>query len=411
MGLTSAILVVAGCSSSGSSGVSAGNSGSGAHVSTVTIGDIDDFSGAASVYGISQGNGAQIAADQINAAGGIKSLGGAKVEIKKFDTASNPDDGPTQATAAVSAGVAGVIGGSISDTVIAGTNITQKADIPWITLGGTAQEIVSRGYNTVFSVHFDSQQLAQDWLGVIDQAASQLSLGAQPTVAIAYSDSSYGNALLSAFQKAAAGKVKVVTQFSYPQTTQDFSSVAARLASSSAQIVVNIGYPADGLALTRLFATSFTLPAKAMLMIGDTGQQELDQLKSQADGVVVNADLTPQVKSIPASYSTFYQAYEAKYHSAPNANAMSAYVAVQFLAAAIGAAKSTTPSAVVAALKNVTLTQTTGNVFPVPSTLSFAQDGSLQQAPFYAAQIESGQEVMLYPSGIAQQAVLPYAKK
>ena len=124
-----ALLAAAACSSSGSS-----TSKTSAHVSSVTIGEVTDLSGVASAYGVPENQGAQIAVQQINAAGGIKSLGGAKLVLKTFDTASNPDNGQTEASDAVSAKVSAVFGGEISDTVLAGINVTQRAGVPRWTL-------------------------------------------------------------------------------------------------------------------------------------------------------------------------------------------------------------------------------------------------------------------------------------
>ena len=147
--VVSAAVLAAACGSSG--GGSTGSGGANTP-STITIGKITDLSGPASVYGIPENHGGQIAVDQINAAGGIKSLGGAKLAIKTFDTASNPDNGQTEATAAVGDKVSAIFGGEISDTVLAGINVTERAGIPWVDAGGTANEIHQRGYKTVFQV-------------------------------------------------------------------------------------------------------------------------------------------------------------------------------------------------------------------------------------------------------------------
>ena len=374
-------------------------------VSTVTLGNVEDFSGPASVYGAAENEGAQIAVDQLNAAGGIKSLGGAQLAIKKYDTASNPDNAIPQATAAVGDKVTAVFGGEISDTVLAGINVTQRAGIPWVDTGGTANEIAQRGYNTVDIVVHDSTQFSQDFVNVIEQAAQQLHLSA-PTVAIAYSDSSYGQDLYNAFTKinASAG-LKVVTSFNYPLSTTDFSSVAARLAASNATVLFNMGYPEDGLNISRLFATRFRTQAKVWVAAGSDANDVVSQLKTQANGTILNADIGPQTKGAPASFTTFYNAYKAKFNAVPNAQSLTGYEAVQFIAAALEHDGSTSPAKLAAALRTVTLTQTTGNIFPAPATLSFGSDGTLTQAPFFAAQIVSGAPVTIYPPAAADASI------
>lgn len=399
-----------GSASASSSASSSSASSSGAQQSTVTLGEITDLSGPASFYGIPENHGAEIAVDQINAAGGITSLGGAKLAIKTFDTASNPDNGTTEATAAVGAKVAAVFGGEISDTVLAGINVTQRAGVPWVDAGGTADEIHSRGYNTVFMVDHDSTQFASEWLSVAQLAAQKLGIS-NPTVAIAYSESSYGDELDQAWNTAAAkAGLKTVTSFGYPLTTTDFSAVAARLAASNADIILNMGYPGDGLDLAKLFATQSKPKAKIVMLAGSDAGAVTGQLATQANGALMIGDIAPGVTGLPASFTTFYNDYEAKFHAAPDSQSMAGYVAVRFIAAAMESAKSDSPAAVATALHSVTLTQTTGNIYPDPTTLSFASDGALSNAPFYAALITGGQGKLIWPTDVSETTITAYGK-
>jgi branched-chain amino acid transport system substrate-binding protein len=407
----SVVLLAAACSSSGSSSSTSSGGGSSpkASASSVTLGEITDLSGAASFYGIPENHGGEIAADQVNAAGGIKSLGGAKLVIKTYDTASNPDNGQTEATAAVGDKVSAVFGGEISDTVLAGINVTQRAGTAWVDTGGTADEIHERGYDTVFQVVHDSTQFASEWLSVAQLAAQKLGISS-PTVAIAYSQTSYGEELYNAWNTAdkSAG-MKTVTSFGYPLTTTDFSAVAARLAAANADIILNMGYPGDGLALAKLFATQSKPKAKIVLLAGSDAGAVTGQLATQADGSLMIGDLVPGVKGLPASYTTFYNLYEAKYHSAPDSQSLAGYAAVEFIAAALEQAKSSAPAAVASALHSITLTQTTGNIYPDPTTLSFASNGSLVQAPFYAAQITGGTAKLVWPASVTEATITAYS--
>jgi hypothetical protein len=109
------LLVLSACagkSSGGSGGGSATTSGGGSTApgGTIIIANVTDFSGTQSVLGIDENAGLQLAVDQINAAGGIKSLGGAQLTIKKYDTESNPDNGVTQANKALSDGAKVIVG-------------------------------------------------------------------------------------------------------------------------------------------------------------------------------------------------------------------------------------------------------------------------------------------------------------
>ena len=74
---------------------------------TLRIGVEAPLSGDQSVTGVGMINGAQIAADEINAAGGVN---GKKIEIVAIDDAADPDTGVAAAEAAIAEGLDGVVG-------------------------------------------------------------------------------------------------------------------------------------------------------------------------------------------------------------------------------------------------------------------------------------------------------------
>ena len=64
---------------------------------TVKIGILLPLSGPAASIGVNSLNGHKLAVDEINEAGGIKSLGGAKIELIVADSGGDPKVGMTQA--------------------------------------------------------------------------------------------------------------------------------------------------------------------------------------------------------------------------------------------------------------------------------------------------------------------------
>src|SRR5262252_4666298 len=68
-----------------------------AQPATVNIGVIQPLSGANAQSGINCRNGIELVADAINAAGGIKALAGAKINLVVADSTSNPTIAPSAA--------------------------------------------------------------------------------------------------------------------------------------------------------------------------------------------------------------------------------------------------------------------------------------------------------------------------
>ena len=76
----------------------------------VLFGSIEPASGPVADVGIGNRRAQQLAVDEINAAGGIKSLGGAKVKLLLADSEFKPAVARSQAENLIRQGVAGLIG-------------------------------------------------------------------------------------------------------------------------------------------------------------------------------------------------------------------------------------------------------------------------------------------------------------
>ena len=85
----------------------------------VKIGVLHPVSGALAYSGQQGRIGAQLAIEEINAAGGIKSLGGAKIEPVLGDAQSTPDGGNAEVEKMNGAGCAAVVGGYVSSICLA----------------------------------------------------------------------------------------------------------------------------------------------------------------------------------------------------------------------------------------------------------------------------------------------------
>ena len=95
--------------------------------------------------------GAQMAVDEINAQGGIKSIGGAKLKLIVADAGDSPEKAKNAAQRLVASepDLVGGTGAWLSSFTLAVTEVTERAQIPWITLS-FADSITDRGFKFVF---------------------------------------------------------------------------------------------------------------------------------------------------------------------------------------------------------------------------------------------------------------------
>jgi branched-chain amino acid transport system substrate-binding protein len=226
-----------------------------------------------------------------------------------------------------------------------------------------------------------------------------------PTMAIAVSDTTYGNNLDAGFTKITPNIFNVVDKVAYPLNTADLSSVAARLIAKNPDVIFNEGYPADGLQFGTLFSSKFTTTAKIMFTIASEGTA-LTQLGAKGNGMLLAGSLNTTVKGVPQSFLDFNTAYKAKYGSAPILQSVWGYESVLMIAAALEKAGSVDPAKVAAALHQVSLDHSTGNLFP-QDKISFDAQGRISNVPAFFDQIQDGKLVAVFPA--EQAAAQPIA--
>nr|WP_209488298.1 ABC transporter substrate-binding protein [Xanthobacter flavus] len=160
-----------------------------ARAEDVKIALIAPVSGPMARQGDLMRKGAELAIEDINAAGGIKALGGAKLLLMvedagdKVETAKNA----AQRLVANRAGVVAGTGAWSSSLTLAVTEVTERAELPWLTLS-YADQITSRGFKYVVQTVPVASQLALSSMPtVLDMA--QAASGKRPTKVAIISDS------------------------------------------------------------------------------------------------------------------------------------------------------------------------------------------------------------------------------
>jgi branched-chain amino acid transport system substrate-binding protein len=112
---------------------------------------ISPLSGPWAREGELQRGGAQMAIDDINAAGGIKALGGARVRLLQFDAGDSAENAKDAAQRMVAQNpeVVGGFGAWLSTFTLAVTEVTERAEIPWFTQS-YSDLITGRGFHYIF---------------------------------------------------------------------------------------------------------------------------------------------------------------------------------------------------------------------------------------------------------------------
>ncbi|MDN4520505.1 substrate-binding protein [Mycolicibacterium austroafricanum] len=294
----------------------------------------------------------ELAADQINADGGI--LGGRQVKLKIYDDQSGANGALKAFTAAVREdNVVGIVGMETTAARNAGQPIAAETNTPYVYTSGYEGKACAQN---LFINGSTPEQSVNPLIAYIDE-----NMGAK-TWAIVASDYAYGRDTAAFFEQAVkdSGGEVVSTQFN-PVDSGDWTSALQNIRSAEPDVVVSIlaaGTPS--VTLSKQWKQSgLAIPHVNLGMDEDTAKT----IGADAAGVLYpsmyfTGNDSPENKE-------FMQALQDKFGDdahIPNQMTVPQYVGVHLLAEAIDAAGSTDPAAVLAELPNVAFEGPSGPV-------------------------------------------------
>ncbi len=143
--------------------------------------------------GILEKLGAEMAIDDINAAGGIRSMGGAKLRLLQFDAQDSAEKSKdtAQRMIAQEPDLVGGFGCWLSSFTLAVTEVTERAELPWLTLS-YSDLITGRGYRYVFQTSPTADSQARQLLPTVVDLA-QKATGRRPTKIAIVADNTAAN--------------------------------------------------------------------------------------------------------------------------------------------------------------------------------------------------------------------------
>jgi branched-chain amino acid transport system substrate-binding protein len=221
-----------------------------AQSNTVKVGVILPLSGANAQFGVNSKQGIELVADEINASGGLKGLGGAKISLEIADSTSTPNNAATIAQRLIAENnCSAILGAFASSLTLAISEVTERRGVPLITMSYSDQ-LTGRGFKNVFQVTPKGSVIGKAQF----KYAHDISGGIAKTnkIAIMYEDTAYGTSTAGGIRNAAkeAG-VEIVMDEAYPLGITDVTPLINKLRASKAQVVFPVSYLNDSLLIVR----------------------------------------------------------------------------------------------------------------------------------------------------------------
>jgi branched-chain amino acid transport system substrate-binding protein len=318
--LLSAALAAAGCGGEGSEDRQG-----------IQVGFYGALTGPTATFAISGKNGATLAVEQINAAGGV--LGKPLVLLAEDDRGEASEAASVVSKLITRDHVVALIGEQASSRTLAAAPIAQSYRVPMISPTSTNVEVTKKG-DYIFRMCFiDSYQ------GRALATFSRRDLKAETAAILVDARSDYSLGLAEAFRTAFTEQGgRVIDELKYTEGDSDFSAQLTALAPKAPDVLLIPGYYTDAGLIAR---QAKTLGLKSVLLGADGWDSpQLIEIGGQAiEGAYLSNHYS--VDDPSPSVRRFVDAYKARFGSEPDSIATLTYDATRLLADAITRAGST----------------------------------------------------------------------
>ncbi len=341
----------------------------------IKIGTASPYTGDTADGGIQIRQGAELAAAEWNAQGGLL---GKRVIIVAADDQASTSEAATVAAKLVSDQVVAVVGHKDSGLSIPASAVYNKAGIVMVSPTSSNPQLTAQGFDTVFRVcPVDTTQgpFLADYL---------ITKLGKKKIAVLYADTAYGQGLHDQFVKHAAELgVTPVTEQQIHRGDRDFSAALGVVAPLAPDAVVYAGSVPEGIIIAQQMKE---LNIKTTFIGGDTLFQRefMHETGSATEGAYVTSFFPDPLKDDKTK--AWVERYRLLFKRNPGGNSLGGYVAALTLLEAIKKANSTDPGAIKTAMHNLQIDSFIGPI-------AFDDKGDLkdQRDHLYLWQVKGGE--------------------
>jgi branched-chain amino acid transport system substrate-binding protein len=356
------------------------------HAENVKIGNIIPLSGPSATLG-QQGKAArEMAVEEINAAGGIKSLNGAKLELVFADSESKPEKGVAEAERLINTEKVHVLTGCWNSAVTYPTTaVAERYGIPFVVPVSVADKITEQGFKTVFRIAAKDSWWTRDQFSFLKDMEEEFGTKIE-RIAFVYENGDWGKGFAGQWKDLAEkGGYKVVLDEPYPSTATDLSPVVQKIRRSKADVLMLVSNAADAILLTNTLA-DYKVNLKAIIASGG-GHADPSFLETTGKNAQNLFDIVEWETDVnKAGAKEANDKYKAKYGQNLTGEAVDAYVAMYVLKDALERAGSLEAEKIREALAATDLSTGPGMIVGYDS-VKFDKTGQNQNASLVMVQV------------------------
>jgi len=379
---------------------------------TIKIGMVEPLTGPMADVGQDSRLGAQLAIEAVNAAGGIKSLGSARLELLVADSQTKVDAARAEAERLINGGAQLLTGGFHSAHVATLTPLAQQRRIPYIIDISAADQPTANIAKSVREGQQKVQYVYRIFPGTATFGRNAVRFmtevfkeaGVSPKrIVVLYSNDLFGKTQTESFlnaQKVANPGFEVVETIPYPENAADLSTEVSRAKAAKPDIIAPVTRPATAILLLEELAKQ-RVEVMGVISPGAPGLYETRQIQQLKELIEYVMDATvyanyrkPETQKVAAEY--------AKRSGGRNFDASGSYSydAIQVIADVLERAASTDPDVIVAAIKK---TNFPGGLSVSTGPIVFNETGDNPNASTAMLQVLGQKPRVVWPKDVAEQ--------
>lgn len=300
---------------------------------TIKIGVVQPLTGSVAYNGTTDVNGAKLAADEINAKGGVL---GKKIELVVEDGQCKPADTVNAVEKLIQRDkVAALAGAFCSSATLAAMPVAQNYKIPLVTGVSSAASLTEKGNPWFFRATETDALLAKAFAKVL---FNELKLRKVAYIGV---NDDFGRGGVAEFEKQmqALGATTVMKEY-FEHGTSDFYTLLTKLKTSGADGAFVAAETQDGSIFVKQKA-ELGIPTK-IFGVGSWATSDFIKLTGAASEGIYAAVPYASTMTSPRN-KAFVEAYTQRYKEAPGKYSAAGYNVINILAQAVERAKSTDP--------------------------------------------------------------------
>ncbi len=367
------------------------------------IGHVHPLSGFLAFDGGLVANGLTLAVEEINAGGGIKSMGGAKLALVGGDTQGKVEVGMAEAERLIREGVVALLGPYQSPVAYAVSQLAEKERTPFVITVAVADNITERGFEYTFRVQPNARAMTVRSLDHLAELAKASGVTVK-TVATMHEDGLFGTSIAGHVERHAKNLgMEVVLNVAYNFRTPDVTTEISKIKAAKPDVVLVSGYFGDAILIART-ATEHRLETRAVMGIANGGFSNPKFLADQPQlaDLVMDGNYWHNPRSDRAK--RVMEAYQKRFNAPMSSHSVQSYSAMTVLRDALERGGSPDRAKVREALAKTNLSD---HILP-QGPIHFDKRGENVNAQPALLQNQGGKTVVVVPAQFAEaKAVFP----